>query len=374
MEEINRMNYPKLEINLRKLEHNARLEVQKLTKYGVTVMGVNKVFNGLSETASAIIRAGIDVVAESRVSNLKKLQHLPCQKCLLRTPSPSEIEEVVRYADISLNSEAAVIQSLSREAVKQKTIHHVLLMVDMGDIREGIWFENREYLEKTVKQTLELPNLELYGLGTNFSCYGSVSPTVENGKMFVRIARELEAKFGIRFKYISGGNGTSYHLIDKGTWPEGINHLRVGALHEFGIDYVDIRYVNGFYHSNMDVNRVVSNLYTLTAEIIEANRKPTVPFGELGTDTFMKSKTFVDRGERKRALLALGFQDVISENIWPVDPKIEILGQTFDHTIVDIENSEKDYRVGDLIAFEVDYTGLLAACTSESIETVFVTD
>jgi len=138
MEEIDEMNYPRLEINLRKLEHNARLLVQKLAKYGVTVMGVNKVFNGLSETASAMIRAGIDVVAESRVSNLKKLQHLPCQKCLLRTPSPSEIEQVVRYADISLNSEVAVIQSLSREAVKQKKTHQVLLMVDMGDIREGI--------------------------------------------------------------------------------------------------------------------------------------------------------------------------------------------------------------------------------------------
>ncbi len=49
----------------------------------------------------------------------------------MRTLSPSEIEEVVRYADISLNSEAAVIQSLSREAVKQKTIHQVLLMVDI---------------------------------------------------------------------------------------------------------------------------------------------------------------------------------------------------------------------------------------------------
>jgi predicted amino acid racemase len=93
----------------------------------------------------------------------------------------------------------------------------VLLMVDMGDIREGIWFENREYLEEAVKQTLELPNLELYGLGTNFSCYGNVQPTVENGRMFVQIARELEAKFGIKFKYISGGNCRSYHLIEKGT-------------------------------------------------------------------------------------------------------------------------------------------------------------
>jgi predicted amino acid racemase len=368
------MNYPQLEINLRKLEHNARLEVQKLAEYGIKVMGVNKVFNGLTETASAVIRAGMDVVAESRVQNLKKLQHLPCKKCLLRTPSPSEIEDVVRYADISLNSDLAVIGSLSKEAGKQKRVHQILLMVDMGDIREGIWFENREYLEEAVKQTLELPNLEMYGLGTNFTCYGTVLPTLENGRKFVQISRELEAKFGIKFKYISGGNCTSYHLIEKGTWPKGINHLRIGAMHQFGIEYVEVKYLDGFYHSNMDVNRVVSNLYTLKAEIIEANRKPTVPFGELGTDSFMKSKTFIDRGVRKRAILALGYQDVVYENMWPVDPKIEILGQTFDHTIIDIESSDRDYRVGDLIAFEVDYTGLIAACTSESVETVFVTD
>jgi predicted amino acid racemase len=368
------MSYPQLEINLRKLEHNARVEVNVLAKSGITIMGVNKVFNGLYETADAIVKAGIDVVAESRVSNLKKLQLLPCQKCLLRTPSPSEIKDVVKYADISLNSDIDVLRTLSQEACKQKRIHQVLLMVDMGDIREGIWFENREYLEEAVSQILELPNLEMYGLGTNFNCYGSVLPTLENGRMFVRIARELEAKFRMKFKYLSGGNCTSYHLIEKGRWPEGINHLRIGALHQFGIEYVDVKYVDGFHHSNMDVSRVVSNLYILKAEIIEVNRKPTVPFGELGFDTFMRSKNFVDQGERKRALLALGYQDVISENIWPVDPKIEILGQTFDHTIVDIESSEKDYQVGDLIAFEVDYTGLLAACTSESVNIVFVVD
>jgi len=374
LQEIKVMSYPQLEINLRKLEHNARIEVNKLAEYGVTVMGVNKVFNGLSETASAVIRAGMDVVAESRVYNLKKLHHLSCQKCLLRTPSPSEIEEVVKYADISLNSDIDVLKKLSREAVKQNRSHQVLLMIDMGDIREGIWFENREYLEEAVRQIFDLPNLEMYGLGTNFTCYGSVRPTLENSRLFVQIARELEAKFGMKFKYLSGGNCTSYHLIETGTWPEGINHLRIGALHQFGIEYVDVRYVDGFHHSSMDVNRVVSNLYILKAEIIEVNRKQTVPLGELGLDTFMESKTFVDRGERKRALLALGYQDVPSQNMWSVDSDIEILGQTFDHTIIDIEDSDRDYRVGEYIAFEVDYTGLLSACTSESVNIVFVTD
>ncbi len=366
------MSYPLLEINLSKLEYNARVEVQKLAEYGVTVMGVNKVFNGLPETASAIVRAGIDVVAESRVGNLKKIQHVPCKKCLLRTPSLSEIEDVIRYADISLNSDIDVLRNLSQEAVRQNKIHEVLLMVDMGDIREGIWFENRQYLEEAVRSILELPNLEMYGLGTNFSCYGSVLPTVENGRMFVRLARELEAKFSMNFKYLSGGNCTSYHLIEEGTWPEGINHLRIGALHQFGIEYVDVRYLDEFHHSTMDVQRVASDLYILKAEIIEVNIKPTVPFGELSLDCFMQSKTFVNRGERKRAILALGYQDVSSKNCWPVDPDIEVLGQTFDHTLIDIEGCKKNYRPGDIIVFELDYTGLLAACTSVNITKEFV--
>jgi len=156
------MRHPQLEINLRKLEHNACLEVNALAKSGITVMGVNKVFNGLFETAEAIVKAGIDVVAESRIYNLRKLQGLSCQKCLLRTPCPSEIEDVVRYADISLNSEITVIRLLSREAVKQKKVHHVLLMVDMGDIREGIWYKNREYLACGSKNRNSWANVRSY--------------------------------------------------------------------------------------------------------------------------------------------------------------------------------------------------------------------
>ncbi|MDI4740284.1 hypothetical protein MJN54_33745, partial [Salmonella enterica subsp. enterica serovar Kentucky] len=42
-------------------------------------------------------------------------------------------------------------------------------------------------------------------------------------------------------------------------------------------------------------------MYILEAEIIELNSKPTVPVGELGVDAFLQSKTFVDRGIRRRA-------------------------------------------------------------------------
>jgi len=368
------MPYPKLEINIRKLEYNARIEVETLKKYGITVMGVNKVFNGCLETAAAIIRGGINTVAESRIDNLKKLRYLPCKKCLLRSPGFSEVKDVVKYADISLNSEIEIIRALSREAVRQNKVHQVLLMIDMGDLREGIWFENQEAIESTIVEILELPNIELYGLGTNFNCYGTVLPTVANNKKFLEIARSLEEKLQIRFKYLSGGNCTSYHLIDKGLWIEGINHLRIGGLHQFGIEYVDMKYLDEYYHSSMAVQKAVSDLYILKAEIIELNSKPTVPVGELGVDAFLQTKTFVDQGTRKRALLAIGRQDVPSENIWPVDQQIKILGQTSDHTIIDIEDCEKKYRLGDIIPFEIDYTALLAACNSPGIEKIFVTD
>jgi len=165
---------------------------------------------------------------------LKKLKDaLGCKTCLLRSPCLSEISEVVKYADISLNSEKTVIQALSDEAVKQQKVHQVLLMVDMGDLREGIWFEHIDEIIDTVKLILSLPGVELYGLGTNFNCYGTVLPTVKNGVDFLEIARKVEKACNIKIQYLSAGNCTSYHLLDKGIWPEGLNHIRIGGLHEW---------------------------------------------------------------------------------------------------------------------------------------------
>lgn len=368
------MNYPQLEINLRKLQYNAKIEVDSFSKMGITIMGVNKVFNGLYETAEAMVNAGMPVVAEAMVSNLKKLRNLPCEKALLRSPALSEIEDVIRYADISLNSEISIVKALSLEAVKQNKIHKILIMLDLGDIREGIWFENKSEIENFISEVLSLPNIEIYGLGTNFNCYGTVLPTIENNNLFVSISKELENKFNIKFKYLSAGNATSYYLIEKKILPPEINHLRVGCLHQFGIEYVFGKYLDEYYHSDMDIKKFVSNLYILKAEIIELNIKPTIPFGELSFDGFMQKKSFVDLGNRKRAVLALGRQDVPFENIHATDVSIKIIGQSSNHTIIDIEDCLTQYKLGDIISFEIDYTALLFICNSPLIEKCFVYD
>ncbi|MHC1722193.1 MAG: alanine/ornithine racemase family PLP-dependent enzyme [Aminipila sp.] len=366
------MRYPVLEIDLEKLRYNAKVELDYLHKRKIEVMAVNKVFNGMKETAEAVVQSGMKVVAESILDNLIKIKDLNCEKALLRTPGLSEIKNVIKYVDISLVSEITIIKELSKEAVRQNKIHKVLIMIDMGDIREGIWFEETEEIEVAVRNVLELPGLEIYGLGTNYGCYGTILANEKNTNEFVKLANYLEKKLSIKFKYLSGGNCSSYYLVEKGVMPSQINHLRIGGQHIFGIEYVEGRYLDGYYHSNKDINKYVSDAYILKAEIIEIRKKPTVPVGELGVDSFMKSKTFVDRGIRKKAILSFGLQEVPYENIHPVDENIQILGQTSNHTIIDINDTNDKYQLGDIIKFEVDYTALMLLCNADSVKKVFL--
>lgn len=366
------MYQPELIINLRKLRENAQTEKALLAKSGVEVLGVNKVFDGCLETAQALVDGGIEVIAESRTYNLAKIRTLGCLTCLLRSPCMSELPDVVRYADLSLNSEPAVIRALSAEAGRQGKVHGVLLMVDMGDLREGIWFTEEQRIIETVALIESLPGVSLYGLGTNFNCYGTVMPSVKNGQDFMAIARRVEQALGIRIKRLSAGNCTSFHLIDKGIWPEGLNHLRIGGLHQFGLEYVAMKYRDEFHHSSKPVARACSDLYRLRAEVIEANAKPTVPVGELGVDAFLQPKQFEDHGTRRRVLLAFGRQDVPAESCTPADDAMFVLGQTSDHTLLDVEDCGHAFKPGDVVEFELDYTALLMACQTKGVRKTFI--
>lgn len=365
------MYKPTLTINTRKLKENTQAAIKDLGNFGVSMMAVNKVFNGFKETAQAVVDGGVEVVAESRTYNLAKLQDINCKKCLLRSPALSEINDVVKYADISLNCEEGVIKALSEEAKKQDCNHGVLLMIDLGDLREGVWYERYEEILHLINIIEHLDNIYLYGIGSNFNCYGTVLPTVINGEMLLEIKAKLEKDTQRIIPLTSAGNCTSFHLIDKNIWPKGLNHLRSGGLQEFGIEYVDMKYLKNYHHSRKDINLACSDMYVLSAEIIELNTKPTIPVGDLGVDAFLNKKSFEDSGNRKRALLAFGLQDVPIEGCHPCNDQIKVLGQTSDHTLIDIEDCDEKLKVGDVIKFELDYTSLLMACQTTGINYVF---
>ncbi|SKC70021.1 ornithine racemase Orr [Maledivibacter halophilus] len=345
---------PRIEIDINKVKHNTKVLVDLCKKHHIDIAGVTKVFCAIPKVANTMVEGGVKYLADSRIENLVKLAELNIPKLLLRLPMISQVHEVVKYADISLNSELSTIEELSKEAIKLNKVHEIILMVDLGDLREGVWVDD---VNSIVKEILKLKGIKLKGIGTNLTCYGGVLPNKENLGQLAGIADEIKNEFNIELDIISGGNSSSLYIIEKNEIPDKINNLRLGESIVLGRETA---YGNSIENTYQDA-------FKLAAEIIELKVKPSIPIGEIGMDAFGNKPTFEDKGNRKRAILAVGRQDVNPDNLIPINEKIEIIGASSDHLIIDVTDSEKEYKVGDEIKFNLEYGALLQLTTSEYI-------
>ena len=352
--------YPKLLIDLKKLKENIDA-VAKITKEdgGCTMMIVTKCLCADREVAKMITsHPAVDFLADSRIKNIKKYQALVAsgkQSVLLRLPMMSEIEDVVKYADISFNSEMVTIEALNEEAKHQGKTHKVVLMVDLGDLREGIFFRNEEEIIETAAKINAMSNIELYGMGTNLTCYGAIIPKNDNLSVLCNIAGKVEEALGIKLQMVSGGNSSSIYLVGKGELPEKINNLRLGEAFLLGNDTA----------YGADLPGTVGDGLLCEAQIIELKTKPSLPIGEVGVDAFGQKPFYEDRGEIKRAILAIGQQDTDREGMTPLDEKVDVLGASSDHLILDVTKSDKEYKIGDTVKFTLEYGAVLKLATSD---------
>jgi len=351
--------YPCINIHLNTITQNTKNLVTTCQSHGITPAGVTKLACAYPEVGQAILDGGIYLLADSRIANLIKLHHLDAKKMLLRIPAISEADDVVHYADISLNSELVTLEALSNEAIKQHKSHQVIIMHDLGDLREGAFYE-----EETLalsRKAIALPGIDLVGLGTNLACYGGVEPTAANQNQLITIAKKIETEHQIKLQYLSGASSAGLQLMLSGDLPQGINQLRLGASVLMGIGLNDERVPN-----------TSQDTFDLTAEIIEIKVKPSVPVNSTALDAFGNKPEFIDRGLRRRAICAIGKQDVDIDQITPKDNNILVIGGSSDHLILDINDSEIDYGIGSLIEFELSYGGVLQCMTSEYITKRFI--
>ncbi len=353
------MKYPLLEVNLTKLEHNVRTLNGICKAHKINTMAVTKAFCALDPMVEAIVAGGVDFLADSRVENLERMKRFDLPKVLLRLPMASEVDRVVASVDISNNSELATIRLLDAEAKKQGKTHGIILMVDLGDLREGIWPTE---VNATVEEILKLKNIRLVGMGVNLTCYGGVIPDENNLGQLCQLAKEVEEKFGIQLDIISGGNSSSLYLLDKNKMPTKINNLRPGEALLLGRETA----------YGEDLPNTYPDVFTFKAQIIELKEKQSVPIGEIGMDAFGNKPTYTDRGVRKRAILGIGKQDVNPDYLVLKDQKIIVLGASSDHLILDVTDSDTAYQVGDVVEFGVEYGSLLQLMTTEYVEKVMV--
>ncbi len=353
------MRHPALIIDLEKLKENTRIITELCQGSGIDFCAVTKAVCARPEIAQAFLEGGATSLADSRVENLMKLESFPVPKLLLRIPMPSEADEVVRYADASLNSEWTTLERLSQAAVRQGLIHGVILMTELGDLREGV-LPGR--LIDLAGWTLRLPGVRLLGIGTNLNCYGGVIPDEHNLTELVVLARQIETAFKIPLQIVSGGNSGSIYLTLSGRMPAGVNHLRLGEVLLLGRETSFRRHVPGMH----------TDAFTFRAEIVELQEKPSMPSGQVRQDAFGHKPHVHDRGLMLRAIVACGRQDIPFDLITPRERGVRLVGASSDHLILDVTSAPGFYAVGDTIDFSLAYGALVAASTSEYVHKVFV--
>ncbi|MBR5713738.1 MAG: alanine/ornithine racemase family PLP-dependent enzyme [Clostridia bacterium] len=348
--------YPRVSIYLKKLKQNLEFLTDLCHSQGIETAIVTKVFCADERIVDIINNSNADMIADSRVQNLCGISTAK-PKLLLRIGLQSEADTVVSCSDISMQSEIETIMLLNASAKRINTVHKIILMIDMGDLREGIFNTDYEKILKTAKVINEASNLELYGVGVNLTCYGGILPDENNLGGLVAIAEKLRADTGARIPIVSGGNSSTMGLLMSHTVPSGINHLRLGESFVLGNDTAVGKPVKGL---NTDC-------FVLEAEIVELQTKPSKPIGKSGPNAFGEYLEYPDRGMMKRAILGIGRQDVAVDGLTPCDPDIEIIGASSDHLIINLNACKTEYKVGDIVRFIPDYGALLHLFTSKYV-------
>lgn len=362
--------YPVLEIDLKGILHNAKYIVDLCKTYGIQVTGVVKgtasYEDSYQKIAQQYLEAGCLSIGDSRINTIERMREkgVGAEILLIRIPMPSEVNDVVRLCDASLQSEPKTLEKMNEAAGKQNKKHKVILMMDLGDLREG-FFDEEELIQTAIHVEENLNHLHLYGIGTNLGCYGAIVPDQYNLSRLVDIAQKIEHKIGRQLEVVSGGATTTLPLVFTASVPEGINHLRVGEGIVLARDLHDIW--------GLDLSEMRNDNYKLFAEVIEIKEKPTYPIGRIFVDAFGNTPEYKDRGIRKRALIALGKRDIGScDSIVPKIEGITIEGGSSDHTILDITDCKEEIKIGDILEFDVLYEAMIHATNSSSVLKVHI--
>lgn len=358
--------YPQLEFDLALLRSNADAVISRCSGMGIRVCGVVKGVDGLPEAARVLRAAGAAELGTSRLEQVAKCRAagVPGPWLLIRIPGLTELPDVVALCETSLQSEWPTLLALEEECLRQNKTHRVIVMTDLGDLREGFW-DKKELVDVCERVERDLPHVQLAGIGVNLTCYGSTKPTPEKMNELVGLARQVEQRIGRKLEIVSGGATSSFTLVHWGTMPAGVNHLRIGEAILLGKDLQVDWGIRDMDYLRMDA-------LTLRAEVVEVKDKPTYPIGEFAIDAFGRKPVYEDRGIRRRAILALGRADVGElESLIPREPGMTVIGGSSDHCIVDVEDCPRRLQVGDIVEFSLCYSHMLYATARSDMRIIF---
>ncbi len=354
------MNCPRIEVDLHKLRHNTRTVVERLKARGIRVTAVTKAVCGHPAMAQAMLDGGAEGLAEARLSNVKRLRQagVTCPITLIRTPMLSQVDDIVQVCEASYNTEIPVIAALAAAALRQNTTHDVVLMVEMGDLREGIMPQDIGHMGQ---QVVDMPGVALKGIGANFACLSGIAPTATKMQALTALANEVEGRCGPFVQTVSGGNSANLPWAFGSRATGRINDLRIGEAILLGMDPITGVQIGGLFQDS----------FTLVAEVIETDTKTVSPL--LGTADHAPAiiRLVPATLETTRIILALGNQDTDTAGL-SMPAGSTLVGATSDHLV--IGTTDQKLRVGSEMRFQMNYSALMRAMAAPDIQTILHND
>jgi len=349
----------RIEVDCERIRRNAEAILEMCAPHSIEVVGVTKGCWGHPEVARAMLAGGASKLGDSRLKNVQRMRDagIDAPVLLLRLPEQSKADEVLSLTQMSLNSEVETVRVLSRAAVKRGLAHQVILMVEVGDRREGVM---PEQALDTARAMLGLPGIDLVGIGANTSCIGGVLPTKKNMQLLVDVAESVESALGIKFRIVSGGHSGNLNLVGRDEHPSRINQLRIGEAILRGEEV----------RSHYPLPCPYQNAFKVKAEVIELKTKPSLPEGPTAIDTLGRRPHFEDRGLRLRAILAIGWQDLRIDGLTPERPGAILVGASSDHMVLDVTEADPPVHLGEELEFAPSYAALTAAMANMGVTKV----
>lgn len=341
-----------------KLRHNYQHLDKVFKEHEIDWGVVTKLLCGQEKYLQEVLALGVTEVHDSRVTNLKAIKKVaPNVQTVYIKPAPKKsISDIIRYADVSFQTELDIIKMLSDEAVRQSKRHKIIIMIEMGDLREGVMGEE---LVDFYEHVFELPGISVIGLGANFNCLHGVMPTRDKLIQLSLYKQIIEAKFNIQIPWVSGGTSVTIPLLFNHQMPKGINHFRIGEALFFGLNLFTGETFEGMH----------PDVFELETEIIELTEKPMIPSGVLAEnpsgDSYEIDESLYGKTSH-RAILDVGLLDVNPKFLIPEDGQ-SVVGASSDMLVVELGENLRNYKVGDTLRFQLRYMGALSILNSRYI-------
>ncbi|MFT4683630.1 MAG: putative amino acid racemase [Flavobacteriales bacterium] len=359
-------------IRTKKIQNNIKYLSTYFESHNIAWSLITKVFSGDKEFLKHILTdeiiQKIDSIGDSRLTSLKNLKAVnpKMQTIYIKPPAKIYADDIIKYADISLNSSFTTIVALNEAAKKVDKIHQIIIMVELGELREGVI---RTELINFYKSVFQLSNIEVIGIGSNLGCMYGVEPSYEKLLQLSLYKELISNKFNKKLKFISGGTSITLPLIEQKSIPNDINHFRIGEAVFFGVSPLE----------NKKFKELSIDTFEFTANIIELEEKETVPEGVINEANIGQTAHYDNkkRGETSaKAILDFGLLDVDKTDLDFFDNELIFVGITSDMIVIDIGSNRtnegnKKYSIGDKIRFKPNYMAVARLLNSKFIDKIF---